>query len=129
MSILNFDNTYTIIDLDIIRRNFETIAKKASVPVMAIIKADAYGHGAIAVAKELEDLSAFFGVSSILEAQELRNAGFTKPILILGQTPPAAFTIAIEQGIRPTIYRYEDALTLSEAAVKLGKTIGKGLQK
>ena len=117
---MNFDSTRVKIDLDAISANFDAIAEKTKVPVMAVIKADAYGHGAIQVAHLLRDRAAFFGVSSMLEATELRRAGLTNPILILGHTPVKAFGIAIREGIRPTIFRYEDALALSEAAVTAG---------
>ena len=120
MIVLNFDNTRVKIDLDAIGRNFDAVRKKAGVPVMAVVKADAYGHGAIQVARLLEDKCAFFGVSSMLEALELRQAGLTTPILILGQTPVKAFPTAIREGIRPTIFHYEAALALSEAARELG---------
>ena len=114
---MNFDSTRVKIDLDAILENFDAIRAKAKVPVMAVIKADAYGHGAIQVAQLLQDKAAFFGVSSMLEATELRRAGLTNPILILGHTPVKAFDAAIREGIRPTIFRYEDALALSRAAV------------
>ena len=119
---MNFDNTRVEIALDAIEQNFEAVQKKAGVAVMAVIKADAYGHGAIPVARLLEGKCAFFGVSSMLEAMELRQAGLTTPILIVGQTPVHAFPTAIREGIRPTIFRWEDALALSEAAVEAGCT-------
>ena len=100
---MNFDNTRVKIDLDAISRNFDRICRKAGVPVMAVIKADAYGHGAIQVARLLERKCAFFGVSSMLEAMELRRAGLRTPILILGHTPIQAFPTAIMEDIRPTI--------------------------
>ncbi len=115
---MTFDNTYVKIDLDAVAANFEAISKKAGVPVMAIVKADAYGHGAVQVARLLEGKCAFFGVSSMLEALELRQAGLFTPILILGHTPVSAFSVAIEQGIRPAIFHYEDAVALSNAAEK-----------
>ncbi len=118
---MKFDNTYVTIDLDAITENFRNIRQKAGVPVMAVIKADAYGHGAVQVARQLENECAFFGVSSMLEAIELRQAGLTGPILVLGHTRTAAFSTAIRENIRPTIYRYEDALALSEEAVAQGK--------
>ena len=118
--ILNFDNTRVKIDLDIIERNFDAVREKAGVPVMAVVKADAYGHGAIQVARLLQDKCAFFGVSSIHEALELRQAGLTTPILILGQTPIAAFPTCIREGIRPTIFHLEDAKALSAAAQEVG---------
>ena len=117
---MNFDNTRVKIDLDIIERNFDAVREKAGVPVMAVVKADAYGHGAIQVARLLQDKCAFFGVSSIHEALELRQAGLTTPILILGQTPVAAFPTCIREGIRPTIFHLEDAKALSAAAQEVG---------
>ena len=119
---MNFDSTRVKIDLDAISSNFDAIREKAGVPVMAVIKADAYGHGAIQVGRLLQDKCAFFGVSSMLEAMELRRAGLSTPILILGHTPVSAYPTAIEQGIRPAIFHYEDALALSDAAQTLGKT-------
>lgn len=119
---MNLDSTQLIIDLDAIRHNIRAVHERAGVPVMAIIKADAYGHGAVEIARHIDGDCAFFGVSSILEALELRQAGIEKPILILGYTPVAAFPEAIRQGIRPAIFRYEDALALSQAATALGMT-------
>ncbi len=119
---MNYDNTHVTIDLDIIAANFRAIRQKTGVPVMAIVKADAYGHGAIQIARQLEKECAFFGVSSMLEALELRKAGLKTPILILGQTPVTAFPEAIDQGIRPAIFRLEDAKALSQQAVTLGVT-------
>ncbi len=117
---MNFDATRVKIDLDAISQNFDAISAKAGVSVMAVVKADAYGHGAIQVARLLEGKCAFFGVSSMLEAMELRQAGLTTPILILGHTPVSAFPLAVRQGIRPTIYRLPDAQALSTAAVEAG---------
>lgn len=119
---MKFDNTYVTIDLDLIADNFRAIQQKAGVPVMAVVKADAYGHGAVQVARHLEDQCAFFGVSSMLEALELRQAGLRKPILILGHTRIKAFPEAVRENIRPTIYRLEDAIALSEEAVRQNKT-------
>lgn len=113
-------NTYAAIDLDKIRANFQAVCQKSGVPAMAVVKADAYGHGAVPVARALEDQCAFFGVALIQEALELRRAGIQKPILVLGHTPPAAFADAIANGIRPTIFCYEDGVLLSNAAVRLG---------
>ena len=117
---MNFDNTYVSIDLDVISANFDRIATKAGTKVMAVIKADAYGHGAVQVARLLKDKCSFFGVSSMLEALELRQAGLDTPILILGQTPMAAFPDAIRLGIRPAIFHYEAAQALSAEAVRQG---------
>ena len=119
---MNFDSTRVKIDLDVISKNFDAVKEKVGVPIMAIIKADAYGHGAIQVARLLESKCSFFGVSSMLEAMELRQAGLTNPILILGHTPINAFPMAIENGIRPAIFHWKDAVALSEAAQAAGHT-------
>ena len=115
-------NTYARIDLDAIWENFQNIKAKAGKPVMAVVKADAYGHGAVPVARLLEPACAFFGVSSVSEALELRNAGLQKPILILGHAPRACYSLLIEKEIRPAISSLEDAKALSETAVQLGMT-------
>ncbi|MBQ3214530.1 MAG: alanine racemase [Oscillospiraceae bacterium] len=119
---MNFDSTYVKIDLDAIAWNLQAVGRKAGVPVMAVVKADAYGHGAVQVARLLQEQSAFFGVSSMLEALELRQAGLSKPILILGRTPTSAFPHAVRLDIRPTIFHYGDAVALSEEAQRQGKT-------
>ena len=119
---MEYSNTWVTIDLDAIEHNFHPVSKKAGVPVCAVVKADAYGHGAVAVAKLLEGKCAFFGVSSVAEAMELRNAGIKTPILLLGYTPAALFRPVVEQEIRPTIFHVEDAQALSREAVRQGKT-------
>ena len=111
-------NNYVEIDLDAIRANFAAVQQKAGVKVMAVVKADAYGHGAVQVARLLQDQCAFFGVSSLSEALELRKAGIETPILMLGHTPASAFPKAIRQGIRPAIFTWEDAAALSREAVQ-----------
>ena len=120
---MNYDNTYVEIDLDAISSNFDAIRAKAGTQVMAIVKADAYGHGAVQIARLLDDKCCFFGVSSIAEALELRQAGLTKPILILGYTPVEAFRLVIGQDIRPAIFRLDDGIALSKLAQKQGVTI------
>ena len=117
---MNFDNTYVKIDLDIIAANMDTIRSHVKKDVMAVIKADAYGHGAVPLARLLQEKCSFFGVSSILEAMELRRAGIRTPILILGHTPPSAFPVLVKEGIRPTIYTYAGAESFSRAAAAAG---------
>ena len=115
-------NSYANIDLDIITGNYKAICQKAGKPVMAIVKANAYGHGAVQVARALEKDCPFFGVATTAEALELRNAGISKPILLLGPTPEDNFPILIEKDIRPTIFTLEMGKALSEAAVRAKKT-------
>ena len=115
---MSFDSTYVKIDLDIIAANFAAVKAKAGVDVMAVVKADAYGHGAIQVARLLQEQCAFFGVSSILEALELRQAGLEKPILILGYTPISRAHQLHQLQITQTVYSYEYGKKLSDASFK-----------
>ena len=119
---MNYDNTYVKIDLDAIRDNIDTVRAKTGVKVMAVVKADAYGHGAVQVARLLEPKCAFFGVSSVAEALELRQAGIRIPILILGHTPVSAYPQVVQLDIRPAIFRLEDAKELSRVAQRQKKT-------
>ena len=119
---MSCDNTYVQIDLDAIRDNLRAVHEKSGCNVMAVVKADAYGHGAVHVARHLRNDCSFFGVSSVAEAMELRRAGLEHPILILGHTPVDGFPQAVSLNIRVAMFRMEDALALSREAVRQGKT-------
>ena len=112
--------TYLSLDLDAIEQNLSAIAKKAKTKILAVVKADAYGHGAVPLAKHLESRSDFFGVACAAEALELRAAGITKPILIFGHTPVEAFPEIIRQQIRPAIFRMDDAIAFSKEVAAQG---------
>ena len=113
-------NNYVKINTDAILANYRAVCEKTGVPVMAVIKADAYGHGAVQVAHLLEKECPFFGVSSVSEALELRQANIRQPILILGHTPASVFHLLVGQGIRPTIFTLEDAAELNRLAGEKG---------
>jgi alanine racemase len=84
---------------------------------MAVVKADAYGHGAPYASKELDATGAdMFGVSNIEEAVQLRRCGITKPILILGYTPPESADELITHEFTQTVFSPEYAVKLSNAA-------------
>ncbi len=117
---MQFDETYLAIDLDVVDENFSAISNKAKCKVMTVLKADAYGFGSVPLAKHLQSRSDYFGVAYISEALELRAAGITLPILILGHTPVEFFPEAICQGIRPAIFRMDDARAFSAEAVRQG---------
>lgn len=117
---MKFDTTYLAIDLDIIDENFAQVRRKAPGKILTIVKADAYGYGAVPMAKYLEDRSDFFGVAYVSEAMELVRAGIQKPILVLGHTPRSAYPALVKHRIRPAIFRYDDAVALSEEAVRQG---------
>ena len=115
--------TYAAIDYNIIRKNF--LAMKAKLPEdvmqLAVIKADAYGHGAVETMKALSDVADYFGVATIDEAIELREAGCDKKILILGYTAVSEFPLLLEYDVIPVIFTFEMAEKLDVAAAKAGK--------
>ena len=119
---MEFAGSYARIQLDILRQNYLAIRQKAGAPVMAVVKADAYGHGAVAVAKHLENDCDFFGVANAAEALQLRKAGIETPILVLGRVEPQVFDRLVEENIRLTIFDYADAFVLSQVAVAQGKS-------
>jgi alanine racemase len=86
-----------------------------------LVKANAYGHGAVAVAHRLEKLGAdYLLVACLSEALELREAGITAPILILGYTDPADTLLLLEHGITQTVYDPDLARAHSQAALAAG---------
>lgn len=114
------------VDLNAIKHNLTEVRNTLHVDtkLMVIIKADAYGHGAIPLAKAFENTGNIdvFGVAIIEEAVELRNAGITKPMLILGYTPKEQYDLVVAHDIVQTVFQYEMAEALSEEAVRQGKT-------
>ena len=90
--------------------------------MLAVIKADGYGHGSVELARQLEDKTDYFGVAVIEEAVELRRAGIKNPILILGYTSPSQDELLVKYDITQNIYTYEMAKRLSDKAAELGKT-------
>ena len=112
-----------VIDLDALRHNIRSIREKiGGGKMICVVKADAYGHGAVECAKVMDESGADgFAVAVIDEAIELRNAGITKPILILGYTPKERMDDIVKYGITQTVYTKEMGEELSAAAVKAGK--------
>ena len=111
------------VDLEAIRENLRRM--QAQLPktteLLAVVKTDAYGHGAVEVAGAVEDMVAFFAVATADEALELRQAGIHKPILILGYTHSSYYEELIRQEIRPCVYSYAMAQTMSDVAQRLGQ--------
>ena len=119
---MEYDLTWLQVDLDVLAENMRLVRQKAGTDVLAVVKADAYGMGAVTIAHALQDSCAFLGTANISEALELRRSGIEKPILILGRMPVSAYPLAVREGIRMPIFLYEDAKALSDEAVKQGKT-------
>lgn len=118
-----YDRTYAEIDLNAIRYNISEEKKFVGkdVKIMAVIKADAYGHGDCEVAEVLRDLVDAYGVAIPEEALRLRERGIRKMILILGYTGSGWFEEIIENDVSQTVYNYEMARRLSDAACRLDK--------
>lgn len=124
---LNSNNTEPVtleINLDNLIYNMKSIknAVKKDTLIMAVVKANAYGHGSIAASKVfLENGADILGVSKLSEAIELRKAGIKEPILILNYTPSSQFEKLLEYDLTQNIYSYEEAEKLSQIACKMGK--------
>ena len=115
--------TWMEIDLDMIEHNYNTIRSHVptSAGVCCTIKADAYGHGAIRVGKLLEELGGyFFAVSNPEEAIELRKAGITKPIMVLGYSPVEITELLAKYNISQCVHSYEYGKALAQDALSKG---------
>ncbi|KPU26691.1 alanine racemase [Caloranaerobacter sp. TR13] len=124
-SLTNIRPVWAEINLDNLAHNIREVKRvvKEGTLITAVVKADAYGHGAIKVAETfLNNGADRLAVATLSEAMELRNSGFEVPILILGYTPEYQFEKVIDYDITQTIYTYEHAIAFSKAAEKLGKT-------
>lgn len=114
--------TWVEVDLDAIRHNVRTL-KPEGTELMAVVKADAYGHGDVAVARAaLEAGADWIGVALVEEGLRLRDAGIQAPILVLSEFPPGSEPAAIAAGLTPSLYSNAALERLSEAAT--GREIG-----
>ncbi len=113
------------IDLDAIAYNMEQMKKRIGdhARLIAVVKADGYGHGAVPVAKMFEACSYVWGyaVACLEEATELREHGIRKPILVLGCVFPDQFEEMIRYDVRPAVYMESMAELISQEAVRQGK--------
>ena len=115
------------ISLDAILANMESMKRnlKEGVQITAVLKTNAYGHGAVEIAKVLEPLDYVWGyaVAAFEEAVELREAGLRKPILLLGYVFPYCYQELAKMNIRPAVFREDMLEQLSAAAKAAGKKI------
>ena len=113
------------IDLDAVQFNFDQMSKNIpqGTKIMAVVKTDAYGHGAVPLASFMEPCVRLWGfaTATVDEAVELRQAGIKKPILILGYTFPECYTHIVKNEIRQTIFTLDMAKALSNEAVRQNK--------
>lgn len=120
-------HTTAKISLEALTQNIAAIKSllRPKTKFMAVIKANAYGHGAVAIAKYLEEENKvdYFAVACIYEVVQLRQNGIKTPILNFGALDKEDLRYVFEYDFTPTIFSYETALELSEMAVSLGKEI------
>src|SRR5207302_9327941 len=118
--------TWVEIDLSAIANNTRQIKAMvgSQVRVLASLKADAYGHGALKVARTvLHNGASMLGVATVSEAAPLREAGVNAPILVFGYVPPWQMREAVRLGLTVTLYSIESAQALARAALALRQTI------
>ena len=118
--------TWAEIDLDALARDFAAVRQAANpnAKVCCVVKADAYGHGAVRMAQEFEALGAdWFAVSNLEEALQLRLGGISQPMLVLGYTPPEEAASLAKHAISQCVYSLDYAKELSHCAVEAGVTV------
>ena len=116
-----------VISLDAVEQNFREMRKNIAedTKMIAVVKADAYGHGAVPIAHLIENHDYIWGLAAATaeEAVHLRQAGITKPILILGIVFDEYFPELVQYDIRPAVCEYDEAKKLSDEAVLQNKTV------
>ncbi|WP_087973803.1 alanine racemase [Oceanobacillus rekensis] len=121
----SYRDTWVEISLDAIEANVKSFKKhiRKNSRLMAVVKADGYGHGAVEVAKSaIQSGADYLGVAFLDEALKLREAGIRTPILILGYTPPTAVREAVKHDISITIFSDESIKEIKNAAEAFNKT-------
>lgn len=118
--------TWAEIDLDAAQSNYKALRARANGKMIcAVVKADAYGHGAARLARLYEELGAdYLAVSNFAEACELRRSGISLPILVLGYVSPMCAASAYKYNITLTLYSLPFAEALSKCAAECGATVG-----
>jgi len=121
--------TEAVIDLSALAENYRTALEVGGRPIISIVKANAYGHGAVAVARELAGLgTAMLGVALVEEGIELREAGIAVPILVLGAAYDRRFDLLVEHRLVPLIFREDHLEGLARAARALGVRVSAHLK-
>lgn len=122
-----YSRVFAKIDLGAVRNNFFAMKEKLrdGTKIIAVVKADGYGHGAVPIARMAEpwDFIWGFAAATVEEAVELRLAGIKKPILILGCVFEEDYEKLTAYGIRPTVFQLSAARELSKTAVRTGTSL------
>ena len=126
MTLKTYSRVYARIDLDAIAYNMEQMKHnlRPETKIMAVIKADGYGHGAVQIAEMLENIDYIWGfaVATLDEAVVLRTEGIQKPILVLGCVFPDQYLSMLKHNIRMNVYTEEMAESISQMAAREGMT-------
>ncbi len=130
---MDFDSTtfplrpaWTEIDLGRLRRNLQLIRRDlpASVKLMAVVKDEAYGHGALDVVRiALEEGATCFGLSTLEEAMALRDAGITAPLILLGERQEAELPWCVEHDLTICVNEFHTVRQLARIATAVGKRV------
>ena len=124
---MEFERTYVSVDLGAVCHNVRQVRRKLPKDgkLLAVVKADAYGHGAVPVAMAIQraGLAEYFGVATVGEGIELRRGGVSLPVLILGYCSPELTEDLLRFSLTPTLYREDVARAFSEAAVRAGQEL------
>jgi len=122
-----YGRVWAEIDLDAIAENYQAMRDHIceETKMIAVVKTDGYGHGAVPVSKLLEPLDYVWGfaVATAEEAYELRESGIIKPILILGYTFAEDYERLTKEKIRPAVFKYDMAEKMSETALAAGRKL------
>ncbi len=120
-----YHRTYVKINLNNVDYNINNVKNKigSGTKLLVVVKADAYGHGAVEISRFLENKCDFFGVACVDEAMELVDAGIKKPILVLGYVSPSEYNAVVKHSIRIPIFSYDNAAALSLEAQRQKKEI------
>ena len=117
--------TKIVVNLEKLKKNYLSIKNKVNRKILALVKADAYGHGLVKCSKALQDIGVdYLGTASLEEGVTLRKEGITVPILCVGVLPPESERLCVEYDIEQAISTIDELLRVKQAANDLNKTIG-----
>lgn len=118
-----YTRVYAPIDLDAVVFNMEAMKRRLApgTGIIGVLKTDGYGHGAVPLAKVMDPYVQGYAVAAIEEGLILRRHGITKPVLVLGVTHKSRNEELIASQIRPSVFTMEQAVPLSEQAVRMGR--------
>ena len=118
--------TVATVDLNALTHNYQEMARRiGDRKVLAVVKAQAYGHGAIPVSRRLVELGIhMLGVALVEEGRDLRDAGITAPILVMAPVFPGQAEVIVNAKLTPVVYTLAMTRALSDAVAGTGRTLG-----